>query len=103
MSRLFNMPILPALVAAVSFAACVHNEAGRPVVNSHAPFVYVEDHRVVGLDPDDPFVYGQTAATRLFREKIQVSAIGGARAAQSYSSAYSTTAGWSDLPNCLLK
>ena len=30
MSRLFNMPILPVLVAAVSFAACVDNEAGRP-------------------------------------------------------------------------
>jgi len=29
---------------------------GVPVVNSHPPFVYVEDHRVVGLDPTDPIV-----------------------------------------------
>ena len=29
---------------------------GVPLVNSHAPFVYVENHHVVGLDPDDPFV-----------------------------------------------
>ena len=29
---------------------------GVPLVNSHAPFVYVENHHVVGLDPQDPFV-----------------------------------------------
>ena len=27
---------------------------GLPVVSSHPPFVYVENHRVVGLDPNDP-------------------------------------------------
>ncbi|MCA9136080.1 MAG: arylsulfatase [Planctomycetales bacterium] len=30
---------------------------GVPVVNSHPPFVYVENHRVVGWDSDDPFIY----------------------------------------------
>ena len=30
---------------------------GVPVVNSHPPFVYVENHRVVGLAPDDPETY----------------------------------------------
>ena len=30
---------------------------GVPVVNSHPPFVYVENHRVVGWDPTDPLVY----------------------------------------------
>ncbi len=54
---------------------------GVPVVNSHAPFVWVEDHAVVGFDPADPFVYGQPAATKPFREKFQPRAIGGARAA----------------------
>ena len=29
---------------------------GVPLVNSGPPFVYVENHHVVGLDPDDPFV-----------------------------------------------
>lgn len=56
---------------------------GIPVVNSHPPFVYVENHRVVGLDPADPFVYGATAVTRKFREKFKVSAIGGAKAAHA--------------------
>ncbi len=32
---------------------------GVPLVNSHAPFVYVENHHVVGLDPDDPFILRQ--------------------------------------------
>ena len=34
---------------------------GVPVVNSHPPFVYVENHKVVGLVPDDPFVFGKKA------------------------------------------
>mgnify|MGYP001163582069 FL=1 len=29
---------------------------GVPLVNSHAPFVYVENHQVVGLDKKDPFI-----------------------------------------------
>jgi arylsulfatase A-like enzyme len=54
---------------------------GIPVVNSHPPFVYVENHRVVGLDPRDPFIYGVRAATREFQEKFGLETIGGARAA----------------------
>ena len=27
---------------------------GIPIVNSYPPYVFVEDHRVAGLDPDDP-------------------------------------------------
>ena len=30
---------------------------GMPVVNSAPPYVYVENDRVVGSDPDDPLVY----------------------------------------------
>lgn len=30
---------------------------GVPVVNSHPPFVYVENHRVVGLTEEDPLVW----------------------------------------------
>lgn len=30
---------------------------GVPVVNSHPPFVYVENDRVLGLDPSDPIKY----------------------------------------------
>ncbi len=37
---------------------------GVPIVNSHPPFVYVEDHHVVGLVPEDPLVYGKTAKTQ---------------------------------------
>jgi arylsulfatase A-like enzyme len=54
---------------------------GLPVVNSHPPFVYVENHRVVGLDKADPFVYGKTAETRAFDEKFKTDAIGGAKKA----------------------
>ena len=56
---------------------------GMPVVNSHPPFVYVENHRVVGLTGDDPFVYGQPAETRLFEEKFGIREIGGAQAAHA--------------------
>jgi arylsulfatase A-like enzyme len=54
---------------------------GVPVVNSHPPFVYVEGRRVVGLDPADPLVYGRTAATRKFQEKMGLNWIGGGRKA----------------------
>ena len=54
---------------------------GVPVVNSHPPFVYVENHSVVGLVPDDPFVFGKKAKTRSFFEKMNVDQIGGADAA----------------------
>ena len=36
---------------------------GVPVVNSHPPFVYVENHRVVGLDPADPLVVAPGAVS----------------------------------------
>lgn len=51
---------------------------GVPVLNSHPPFVYVENHRVVDHNPDDPFVYDQHAETRWFEEKFGLSEIGGA-------------------------
>lgn len=55
---------------------------GVPVLNSHPPFVYVENHRVVGLTPEDPFVYGDTAETAYFPEKWNIE-IGGAKAAHA--------------------
>jgi arylsulfatase A-like enzyme len=56
---------------------------GVPVVNSHPPFVYVENHKVVGLVPDDPFVFDEKAKTRVFPEKMGMSQIGGAEAAHA--------------------
>ena len=54
---------------------------GVPIVNCIPPYVYVENHRVVGLDPDDPFVYGERAATEEWPAKGSYNAIGGARKA----------------------
>ena len=56
---------------------------GVPVVNSHPPFVYVENHHVVGLVKEDPFVFGKKAKTREFFEKMGYSQIGGADAAHA--------------------
>jgi len=56
---------------------------GVPVVNSHPPFVWVENHRVVGLVEDDPFVFGKKAKTKEFFEKMGVNQIGGADAAHA--------------------
>ena len=42
---------------------------GVPVLNSHPPFVYVENHKVVGLEKNDPFVWGEEAATAPYPEK----------------------------------
>lgn len=53
---------------------------GVPVLNSHPPFVFVENHKVVGLDPDDPLVYGEKAKTEEFPEKWNIE-IGGGKAA----------------------
>ncbi|MEX2335675.1 MAG: hypothetical protein WD555_00215 [Fulvivirga sp.] len=47
---------------------------GVPVLNSHPPFVYVENHNVVGLTPEDPFVYGKRAETQEFPEKFELGA-----------------------------
>ena len=54
---------------------------GVPVVNSHPPFVYVENHKVVGLVPEDPFVFNKKAKTKAFQEKMGLATIGGADAA----------------------
>ena len=54
---------------------------GLPVVNSGPPFVYVENHGVVGYDPDDPFVMGTESATQKWPEKGGYAAIGGAKKA----------------------
>ena len=56
---------------------------GVPVVNSHPPFVFVENHQVVGLVPKDPFVFGKAAKTREFPEKMGINQIGGAAAAHA--------------------
>lgn len=58
---------------------------GIPIVNSHPPFVFVENHHVVGLDPADPFVVGAAAKGKIytqdFPEKKNIEAVGGARRA----------------------
>jgi arylsulfatase A len=56
---------------------------GIPVVSSHPPFVWVEDHRVVGLDPADPLVYGGVPPTTPFPEKMMSPAISGGKAAHA--------------------
>ena len=56
---------------------------GVPVVNSHPPFVYVENDRVLGLVPEDPFIFGKPAKTRQFPEKMGIGQIGGADAAHA--------------------
>lgn len=54
---------------------------GIPVLNSHPPFVYVENHHVVGLNPEDPLIYGKRAETRPYPEKFDLDSIGGGKAA----------------------
>lgn len=54
---------------------------GIPNVNSGPPFVYVENHHVVGADPEDPFVFGKASVTKKVPEKSGYKAIGGAEAA----------------------
>ena len=56
---------------------------GVPVVNSHPPFVYVENHSVVGLVAEDPFVFGKKSRTRVFPEKMGIDQLGGAAAAHA--------------------
>jgi arylsulfatase A len=38
---------------------------GYPVTNAQAPYVYVENHRVVGLDPNDPIRLGPESKTNV--------------------------------------
>lgn len=54
---------------------------GIPQVNSGPPFIYVENHSVVGYDPEDPFVRGQKSVTQEWPAKGGYSQIGGAKAA----------------------
>lgn len=54
---------------------------GDPVVNSGPPHVYVENHRVVGYDPEDPFVRGEESVTQRWPAKGGYGAIGGAETA----------------------
>ena len=54
---------------------------GIPTVNSGPPFVYVENHRVVGADPKDPLEYGKKSVTRQMPEKSGYGVIGGGDAA----------------------
>ena len=56
---------------------------GMPVVNSHPPFVYVENHYVLGLDSGDPFVFDTVAKTPIHEEKMGINQIGGAQAAHA--------------------
>lgn len=54
---------------------------GNPGVNSYPPFVYVENHRVFGLDPDDPLLRGRPSVTKRFPGKGGYNAVGGAEVA----------------------
>lgn len=66
---------------------------GVPTVNSHPPFVYVENHRVVGHvydadSPDyDPFDYnkdaGEQGYTEKHPEKVRLDHIGGSKSAHA--------------------
>jgi arylsulfatase A-like enzyme len=52
-----------------------------PTVNSGPPFIYVENYRPVGWDPNDPFVRGKMSVTQQWPEKGGYNAIGGAEKA----------------------
>lgn len=57
---------------------------GLPTVNSHSPFVLVENDRVLGLDPADPLVHGGRPPTQAFPEKIlTANPVSGGRAAHA--------------------
>lgn len=56
---------------------------GIPQVNSGPPFVYVENHRVVGLDASDPFVEGIKPITQEWPAKRISKSIGGAKVAHA--------------------
>jgi len=51
---------------------------GIPTVNSHPPFVYIENHSIVGAEEDDPLVYGGIAQTMEYPEKFGVNQMSGA-------------------------
>jgi arylsulfatase A len=54
---------------------------GLPTVNSSPPYVYVENHHVVGYEPEDPFVFGIKSVTEKWPEKDGYDYIGGAKKA----------------------
>lgn len=54
---------------------------GVPMVNSGPPFVFVENHKVDGYDPADPFVRGKESVTEKWPAKGGYKAIGGAEKA----------------------
>ena len=56
---------------------------GIPQVNSGPPFVYVENHNVVGYDPEDPFVYGEKSVTQEWPAKGWQAEFGGAKKAHT--------------------
>ncbi len=56
---------------------------GLPVVSSHPPFVLIENHRVLGLDPADPLVYGGEPPTTPYPEKMLRPGISGGKAAHA--------------------
>lgn len=57
---------------------------GLPTVNSHSPFVLVEDDRVLGLDPADPLVHGSLPPTTPYPEKnLAAQPVSGGRAAHA--------------------
>lgn len=63
-----------------------------PIVNSHPPFVYVENDQVVGYVPEDPFVYGGKPKTEPFEEKfVGTLPRRGLRVGASYCTACSET------------
>jgi arylsulfatase A-like enzyme len=64
---------------------------GIPVVNSHPPFVYMENYRVIGLEIDDPLIYKKGGITyaKPYPEKFtahprMVNVIGGKAAHELY-------------------
>ena len=57
---------------------------GIPVVSSSPPFVFVENHRVVGIDPADPIKYGGTSPSRVYPEKNVIGLSGGKAAHALY-------------------
>ena len=54
---------------------------GIPTVNSGPPFVYIENHQVVGYDPNDPFMMKTMSATQKWPAKSGYQQIGGAEKA----------------------
>ncbi len=63
---------------------------GVPVVNSHPPFVYIEDHQIKGHDPDDPIVFGGPSNTEAGRDSSSTSVFGGPGNTESHPEKFDT-------------